>query len=164
MARPTTWRRSFNANAFTQPDGNLDLLSVQPGETLGGTWWSYTMKSLGTAPTATQVPLEGAVVVVGLALQPESETPWQPFFQPAESWLWWEQVGFDHELYDANQGAWMNSSTSGTSQRKAEGMRRNDGAENMTLRVCWQTFAGSATADETAFSVGCAVSALVLLP
>src|SRR5690606_41554380 len=32
MARPTEWRRSFNANAFTQPDDHLDLLSVQPGD------------------------------------------------------------------------------------------------------------------------------------
>src|SRR5690606_14659535 len=144
MARPTEWRRSWNANAFTQPDDKLDLLVVQPG--------------------ATQVPLEGAVVVAGLDLQPDSETPWQPLFQPGESGLWWEQVGFNHQLYDANQGAWMNSSTSGTSQRKAEGMRRNDSGEDMILRVCWQTYAGSATADETSWSVGCAASAVVLLP
>lgn len=164
MARPTTWRRSFNREAFLQDQGSLDLLAVQPGETLGATWWSYAMTSLGTGATTTSVPMEGALPVVGLILQPESAAAARPLNDPSAEWLWWEQAVFAHVLYDANQGAYVNYAITGANQRKAEGMRRNDLSEDMVLRVCWQTWAGSGGADEVGFSVRVAASALVILP
>src|SRR5690242_13101383 len=68
MARPTTWRRSFNVGGFLAPEGSMDLLTVQPNETLGATWWQYSLRSIGNVTTNDEPPLSNAVVVVGLIL------------------------------------------------------------------------------------------------
>lgn len=166
MARPTVWRRSFNVTIGVAQGtgGSLDLLTVQPGETLGGVWWSYTMKSLGNAPQTTTSPLQDSVSVMGLILQPEQDVPANPLATPGGPWLWWEQVGFEHVLYDPNQGAWFNYARSGIDQRKAKGMRRNEGSGNELLRVCWETYVNSAGTQETQFAVTASASALIILP
>lgn len=162
MARTPTWRRGWNAEAFTTDLGFLDLAVVQPGETLSGTWWQYQMTSLGSAQTTTSVPLQGAVVIVTLSMVPESSQWVQPFQDPNGPWLWWESVTFAPVLYDPNQGAYVNWATSGIQQKKIKAMRRNDLTVNQVVRFSWQTDPGSATAAETAFSVRANASCLVL--
>ena len=68
MARPTTWRRSFNVAGFTDQLGTLDLVVVQPNETLGGVWWQYSLRSIGNVPSNPTPPLDNVVPVVGLIL------------------------------------------------------------------------------------------------
>lgn len=158
------WRRSFNVNENGQPTNHLDLLALQPGETLDSVWWSYGMRALGNGATTTVVPQAGSITLMGLILQPEGEAVAEPFTTLDGPWLWLEEVGFDHVLYDANQGAWMNYATTGRDQRKAKGRRIAPAGGLSWLRISWQTYQGLATFDENAFYVSCAASAAVLLP
>ena len=159
------WRRSWNVSSGASPTNSLDLLALQPGETLDAVWWSYEMHSLGNAGTTTAPPLAESLTLMGLILQPESEAVAEPFPSMNGPWLWLEQAGFDHVSYAPNQGAWLNYATTGRSQRKAKGRRIADPSELSWLRVSWQTYQGPiAGADETSFYVTCAVSAAVLLP
>ena len=164
MARPTTWRRSFNVGGFLSPEGAVDLLTVQPGETLGGTWWQYSLRSIGNVTSNTEPPLSNAVTVVGLVLADDGQDPAMPLAQPFAPWLWWEMATYDHLLVNMIDFAYMNSSNTGGTQRKVQAMRKNEGTVGQVLWACWQTFQGSAEPAEVAFSFEVACSALIILP
>lgn len=164
MARPTTWRRGYGSTSFYGPSGTLDLALVQPGETLGGVWWQYQLRSVGGVAQNINTPLGNTICMVGLRLDPESVTPPSPLSDPLGDWLWWELATWDHLIVNTIDFAYVHWSNSGNNQRKAQGMRKVDGVENEILRVCWDTIPGDATAAETAFSVTAAASAVVILP
>lgn len=165
MARPTTWRRSFNFGGFHQDQESLDLLTVSPGETLGATWWQYSLRSIGNPAANTNPPLDNAVTVAGLILVEAESDPVYPLFDPFGPWLWWEMVTFDHVLVNPIiEFAYLNASNTGGTQRKIQAMRKNDTGNDMTLRFAYQTFPGSATASEVAFSAQVACSSLIILP
>lgn len=164
MARPTTWRRSFNVGGFLAPEGFVDLLTVQPGETLGGTWWQYSLRSIGNVTSNNEPPLSNAVTVVGLVLADDGQDPAMPLAQPFAPWLWWEMATYDHLLVNNIDFAYMNSSNTGGTQRKVQAMRKNEGTVNQVLWACWQTFQGSAELAEVSFSFEVACSALIILP
>lgn len=164
MARPTTWRRSFNIGGFTDPTASVDLLVVQPGETLGGVWWQYSLRSIGNVPQNVQPPLDNIVPVVGLILVEDGSPQVTPLSGITADWLWWEMVTFNHLLTNNIDFAYMNWSTSGGEQRKAQGMRKNTGSTNQVLRVAYETFEPAAPQPQAAFSFQVACSALIILP
>ena len=165
MARPTTWRRSFNYGGFHLDQESLDLLTVSPGETLGATWWQYSLRSIGNPASNTNPPLDNAVTVAGLILVEAESDPVYPLFDPFGPWLWWEMVTFDHVLVNPIINfAYLNVSNTGGTQRKIQAMRKNDTSNDMTLRFAYQAFPGSATAPEVAFASQVACSALIILP
>lgn len=164
MARPTTWRRSFDRDPSFAASGWRDLVALQPGETLGGVWWSYSLKSVASVPANTLAPLGDAIVCAGLAVYEAGTAPPLPLQDASYDWLWWEQVGFDSVLVNNIDFAYTNISTSGRDQRKAKGMRRNDTAGLMIVGIGWETSQGSAGASEIDFQATCSVSALIILP
>lgn len=164
MARPTTWRRSFDRTPAFGPDGFRDLVAVQPGETLGGVWWSYSLKSVANVPANAVPPLGDAIVAAGLILRDPGVAAPLPLSDAQDDWLWWEQVGFDSAPVNTIDFAYSNVSTSGRDQRKAKGMRRNDTAGILVLGIGFETSRGAATVAETDFLMTCAVSALIILP
>lgn len=165
MARPTTWRRSFNYGGFHLDQESLDLLTVSPGETLGATWWQYSLRSIGAPLANDNPPMDNAIVVAGLILVEAGSDPVYPLFAPFGPWLWWEMVTFDHVLVNPIINfAYLNVSNTGGTQRKIQAMRKNDTSNDMTLRFAYQAFPGSATAAEVAFASQVACSALIILP
>ena len=142
----------------------MDLLTVQPNETLGATWWQYSLRSIGNVTSNDEPPLSNAVVVVGLILVDSESGDVLPLANPGAPWLWWEMATFDHLLVNNIDFAYMNSSNTGGTQRKVQAMRANDSGFNQTLRVAWQTYQGSAEPAEVSFSAECACSALIILP
>lgn len=164
MARPTTWRRSFDQAAGFVESGHLDLVGIAPGETLGATWWSYSLKSIGAVLANNLPPLANQTVLAGLILRDPALPVPSPTADAQADWLWWEEVGFDSILVNNIDFVYTNISTSGRDQRKIQAMRRNDTAGVLVLTACWATGGGSAGTGETAFRVNTAVSALVILP
>lgn len=164
MPRPTVWRRSFNLSPFPQFSGSVDLLTIQPDETLGGTWWQYSLKSVGAQLDNLDVPMRDVVVVAGLILVDEGTPDVLPMNSPGAGWLWWEQVTFDHVLLNNIDFAWAAISNTGGTQRKVKAMRKNDGLVNQTLRIAWQTHEGGPHTGQTNFQLTCAAEALVILP
>ena len=164
MARPTTWRRSFNVAGFTDPLASVDLLVVQPGETLGAVWWQYSLRSIGNVPTNAQPPLDNVVPVVGLILVDSASGQVTPLANITEDWLWWEMATFNHTLVNNIDFAYMNASNTGGDQRKAKGMRKNDSGVNMTLKAAFETYDPVGGQAQAAFSVQVACSALIILP
>ena len=164
MARPTEWRRGFDRDPGFGSVGFRDLVALQPGETLGGAWWSYSLKSVANVPANTLSPLGDAIVCAGLALHPVGVAPPVPLQDANDDWLWWEQVGFDSTLVNNIDFAYSNVSTSGRDQRKAKGMRKNDTEGLLVLGIGWEASQGSAGAAELDFQMTCAVSALIILP
>lgn len=164
MARETTWRRSFNVAGTPGPEGSLDLLIVQPEETLGGTWWQYSLRSVGSVQDNATPPLDGCVTVVGLILVDNESGDVLPYDYPFAPWLWWEMVTFDHTLVNSIDFAYMNSSNTGGTQRKAQGMRKNTSGVNQVLRVAYQTFGPTSSANQVQFQFSAAAQAVILLP
>lgn len=164
MARPTTWRRSFNTSGFDSSIGSMDFLIVQPGETLGGFWWQYSLRSIGAVPTNQTNPLDNVVPVVGMILVDSESGQVTPLANLTADWLWWEMVTFDHLLVNNIDFAYQNTSNTGGTQRKAKGMRRNDSGVNMTLKLGWETFTNFPSEAQNNFTVQAAVSALIILP
>ena len=164
MARPTAWRRSFNVAGFTDPLASVDLVVVQPGETLGAVWWQYSLRSIGNVPTNAQPPLDNVVPVVGLILVDSESGQVTPLTNLTADWLWWEMATFDHLLTNNIDFAYMNSSNTGGTQRKAKGMRRNDSGSNMTLKAAFETYDPVGGQAQAAFSFQAACSALIILP
>ena len=164
MARPTTWRRSFNVAGFTDPLASVDLLVVQPGETLGAVWWQYSLRSIGNVPTNAQPPLDNVVPIVGLILVDSASGQVTPLANLTADWLWWEMATFDHVMVNNIDFAYMNASNPGGDQRKAKGMRKNDSGVNMTLKAAFETYDPVGGQAQAAFSFQVACSALIILP
>ena len=164
MARPTTWRRSFNIGSFTDPLGSVELVTVQPNETLGAVWWQYSLRSIGNVPTNAQPPLDNVVPIVGLILVDSASGQVTPLTNITEDWLWWEMATFDHVLVNNIDFAYMNASNTGGDQRKAKGMRKNDSGVNMTLKAAFETYDPVGGQAQAAFSFQVACSALIILP
>ena len=164
MARPTTWRRSFNVAGFTDQLGTLDLVVVQPNETLGGVWWQYSLRSIGNVPTNAQPPLDNVVPIVGLILVDSDSGQVTPLTNLTADWLWWEMATFNHTLVNNIDFAYMNASNTGGDQRKAKGMRKNDSGVNMTLKAAFETYDPVGGQAQAAFSFQVACSALIILP
>lgn len=142
----------------------MDLVTIQPNETLGGTWWQYSLRSVGSVPDNIQPPLDNVVAVVGLIVVDAASGDVLPLQDPFAPWLWWEMATFDHVLVNSIDFAYMNYSNTGGTQRKAQAMRANDSGVNQTLRVAWQTFDPAGPQAQTSFSVQAACSALIILP
>lgn len=164
MARPTAWRRSFNVAGFTDPLASVDLVVVQPGETLGAVWWQYSLRSIGNVPANEQPPLDNVVPVVGIILVDADSGQVTPLANITEDWLWWEMATFDHTLVNNIDFAYMNASNTGGTQRKAKGMRRNDSGSNMVLKAAFETYDPIGSQAQAAFSFQAACSALIILP
>ena len=142
----------------------MDLLTVQPNETLGGTWWQYSLRSIGNVTTNDEPPLSNAVVVVGLILVDSASGDVLPLANPGAPWLWWEMATFNHTLVNNIDFAYMNASNTGGDQRKAKGMRKNDSGVNMTLKAAFETYDPVGGQAQAAFSFQVACSALIILP
>lgn len=164
MARPTTWRRSFNVGGFTDQLGTLDLVVVQPNETLGGVWWQYSLRSIGNVPSNLTPPLDNVVPIVGLILVDSESGQVTPLTNITADWLWWEMATFDHVLVNNIDFAYMNYSNTGGTQRKAQGMRKNDSGFNMTLKACFEVYDPLGGQAQAAFSFQAACSALIIEP
>ena len=164
MARPTTWRRSFNVAGFTDQLGTLDLVVVQPNETLGGVWWQYSLRSIGNVPTNAQPPLDNVVPIVGLILVDSASGQVTPLANLTADWLWWEMATFDHVMVNNIDFAYMNYSNTGGTQRKAQGMRKNDSGVNMTLKACFEVYDPVGSQAQASFSFQAACSALIIEP
>ena len=164
MARPTEWRRSFNVAGFTDPLASVDLLTVQPNETLGAVWWQYSLRSIGNVPTNAQPPLDNVVPIVGLILVDSASGQVTPLTNITADWLWWEMATFNHTLVNNIDFAYMNASNPGGDQRKAKGMRKNDSGVNMTLKAAFETYDPVGGQAQAAFSFQVACSALIILP
>lgn len=167
MARPTTWRRSFNVGPVPgfRADGiaSRDLLTIQPGETLGGTWWQYQFSVISAPNATTTVPMDSTVTNIGLIVQPAGEPDVFPLSNPGAEWLWLEKVAWSH-TFVSTTGEFVNTSISGVQQQKAQAMRKNDTVDNMTLKVAYETFAGEAAAPEIEYAFAVSVQALIILP
>ena len=142
----------------------MDLLTVQPNETLGATWWQYSLRSIGNVTTNDEPPLSNAVVVVGLILVDFESGDVLPLANPGAPWLWWEMATFNHTLVNNIDFAYMNASNTGGDQRKAKGMRKNDSGVNMTLKAAFETYDPVGGQAQAAFSFQVACSALIILP
>ena len=164
MARPTTWRRSFNVGGFIDQLGSLDLVVVQPNETLGGVWWQYSLRSIGNVPSNATPPLDNVVPIVGLILVDSESGQVTPLTNLTADWLWWEMATFDHVLVNNVDFAYMNYSNTGGDQRKAQGMRRNDTGANMTLKACFEVYDPVGGQAQAGFSFQAACSALIIEP
>lgn len=164
MARPTTWRRSFNVAGFTDPLASVDLLTVQPNETLGAVWWQYSLRSIGNVPTNAQPPLDNVVPIVGLILVDSASGQVTPLTNLTADWLWWEMATFNHTLVNNIDFAYMNASNTGGDQRKAKGMRKNDSGVDMTLKAAFETYDPIGSQAQASFSFQVACSALIILP
>lgn len=164
MARPTSWRRSFNVAGFTDQLGTLDLVVVQPNETLGGVWWQYSLRSIGNVPSNNQPPLDNVVPIVGLILVDSASGQVTPLANLTADWLWWEMATFDHVMVNNIDFAYMNYSNTGGTQRKAQGMRKNDSGVNMTLKACFEVYDPVGSQAQAAFSFQAACSALIIEP
>ena len=164
MARPTTWRRSFNVAGFTDQLGTLDLVVVQPNETLGGVWWQYSLRSIGNVPTNAQPPLDNVVPIVGLILVDSASGQVTPLANLTADWLWWEMATFDHVMVNNIDFAYMNYSNTGGTQRKAQGMRKNDSGVNMTLKACFEVYDPVGSQATASFSFQAACSARLSEP
>lgn len=140
------------------------MLIVQPGETLGGVWWQYSLRSIGSVPTNGTKPLDNVVPVVGLILVDSESGQVTPLANLSADWLWWEMATFDHLLVNNIDFAYMNWSNSGGPQRKAQGMRKNDTGFNMTLKICWEAYSGVSNDEQNQYNVVGACSALIILP
>lgn len=140
------------------------MLIVQPGETLGGVWWQYSLRSIGNVPTNETKPLDNVVPVVGMILVDSESGRVTPLANLTADWLWWEMATFDHLLTNNIDFAYMNYSNTGGTQRKAQGMRKNDSGANMTLKICWEAYSGVSNDPQNQFNVTAACSALIILP
>ncbi|HSR54339.1 MAG TPA: hypothetical protein VLV83_26225, partial [Acidobacteriota bacterium] len=61
---------------------------------MGGTWWQYSLRSVGNTLQQSAPPLQNAVPVVGLILVDDESGPVLPLADADAPWLWWEMADF----------------------------------------------------------------------
>lgn len=141
----------------------MDLLVIQPGETLGGCWWNYRAYS-GPIAAGIYRP-RSATTIVGLALIPDGTPLPSPLADTTYDWLWWEVMIWETAAAGSTDYVWLYQSWGPKIHRKVETMRKGDPTVNSTLSVIVET-------DEADGSSGfvndsryqCNASALVILP
>lgn len=135
MARPTEWRQSFNYGPVlgTENEAHLDLLVVQPGETLGAVWWTYQLQA--GLFQGVDFPPGDTTTVVGLELVDPSAPPNNPLNPATTGWLWWEQAIWDLAQSASTDINWMCLSHGPQQDQKSKAMRKNDTTANHLLRV-----------------------------
>lgn len=164
MARPTTWRRSWNLTTGLYDGVSvMDLLVIQPGETLGGTWWTYRATSGPWAATS-YLP-QSSTTFMGLILRDDAAPTPDPRADSGADWLWWETVNWDVTSSASTEIYWLYYAWGPRAERKAEGMRKNDTAGNLLLSVITANDPQDGDASfitNTKFT--CSASAVVILP
>lgn len=141
----------------------MDLVVLQPGETLGGCWWTY---SAYHGPIAAGIfRPRSSVTLVGLALVEEGEVTPDPRFTTSDDWLWWEALQWETAAAGSTDYVWLYQAWGPRVHRKVESMRKVSGTTNATLKVVVATDefdASAAFVNETWYQAS--VSALVILP
>lgn len=164
MARPTTWRRSWNLDqGAVGAAEHLALVVVQPGETLGGVWWTYKMHS---GPfSSTSYPPAQSTTIVGMQLKPDSELPLDPLIDAQGEWLWWEPVTWFTTGSASTDLNWLHEAWGPRTDRKMEALRKAPTSENAVLTVSMRTDQQDAGANfVNGIRIQVAVSALIILP
>lgn len=141
----------------------MDLLLLQPGETLGGVWWNYTAFH-GPIAAGIYRP-QNSVTIMGLALVQDGEATPHPLATTTYDWLWWEEVVWQTAAAGSTEYVWLYQAWGPKANRKAEGMRKVAGPGNATLKAVVATddaAASDAFVNETFYT--CSASALVILP
>lgn len=141
----------------------MDLLIIQPGETLGGTWWTYRVHS-GPWQTTSYVP-EQSTTFMGLILRQDGDPLPDPLVDLDADWLWWEPVAWNTAASASTDLNWFYWSWGPRAERKAETMRKAPPGANSVLSVVTRTDEQNATASFTnSLRFNVAASALVILP
>lgn len=123
MARPTTWRRSWNlTQGIAGTSSVMDLLIVQPGETLGGTWWTYKAHAGPFASTAYEP--DQSTTFMGLILRQDGDPIPDPLVDLGADWLWWEPVTWQTTASASTDLIWLHYAWGPRTERKAESQRR----------------------------------------
>lgn len=165
MARPTTWRRSWGTTVgLSGSTSIIDLLVVQPGETLSGVWWTYR---LWEGPLAANVYRpRSSTTIVALGLVQDGDPNPSPLADGSTfDWLWWEPVQWDNSFTSAADNLWMFTAAGPKIHRKAETARRAPAGANSTLSVFMQTDeADSSAGFVNDLNLQVAASALIILP
>lgn len=140
----------------------MDLLLVQPGETLGGVWWTY--RAFHGPIAAGIFRPRNSTTIIGLALVQDGEPTPHPLVNLDYSWLWWEEMHWDTAAAGSTEYVWLYTSWGPKIHRKVESMRKSIGPGNATLRAvvaCDDADASNAFVNESFYQVSC--SALVIL-
>lgn len=141
----------------------MDLLVIQPGETLGGTWWTYRAHS-GIWQTTNYEPAD-STTFVGLILRQDGDPVPDPILDLGADWLWWEPIAWSVAASASTDLNWLYWSWGPRAERKAETMRKAPAGANSLLSVISRTDEQSASGTfANSLRLQVAASALVILP
>lgn len=141
----------------------MDLLVVQPGETLGGVWWTYQVHAGPFASTIYEP--DQSTTIMGLILRQSGDPLPDPLADLGADWLWWEPVTWNTAHAASVELSWLHWAWGPRAERKAETMRKAPVGANSLLSVITRTDAQAASAafvNTQRFQV--AASALIILP
>lgn len=170
MARRGEWRRSWNREADLSPGSkHLDLITVQPGETLTALWWQYQLTSGQFNATKYEPGL--STTIAALQLRYDAESPTNPLrLWEYNEWLWWEMADWDTQLTAATTFTWFHRAPVDGQWRKIKAQRKGHEQGESTLYfslgvdLAGSTSHPATTAWAATIQARVAVSAYVLLP
>ncbi len=141
----------------------IDLLIVQPGETLGGVWWTYTAYH-GPIAAGIYRP-QDSMTFIGMTLRQVGQPIPDPLVNASGDWLWWEPMAWQTAAAGSTDYVWLYQAWGPREARKVESMRKAPAGADSSLSVHIRTDDASASdafVNECHYQV--AVSALIILP
>lgn len=142
---------------------SMDFLVVQPGETLGGLWFTY--QAHAGAFSNVSYPAADSLTLIGIELRSDQDLPLDPLINASGDWLWWEPITWQTTQAASTEFNATHYAFGPRTERKIQAQRKAPATTNALLTASFRTDQSNASADfVNAIRVEVAVSALIILP